>query len=80
MHFQKKKSQRKNRMIIDIKNLNKISKFDVYFMLLQINIISCVQNCKFISVINCVVFFHQWRVIEKNYHKLIVVIHRKTKQ
>ena len=32
VHLQNKKSQRKNRVVIDIKELNKMSKFDAYFM------------------------------------------------
>ena len=59
IHLSNKTSQRKNRVIVDIRNLNKIIEFDVYFMPLQSNIISCVQKCKYISIMNCVSFFHQ---------------------
>ena len=80
MHLQNKESQRKNRIIIDIKELNKMSKFDVYFMFFQFDIISVIQDCKFISIMNCAVFFHQWRMTSENRHKLIIVSHKNAKQ
>ena len=80
IRLQNKKSFRKNRVMIDIREFNKISEFDAYFMSLQSNIIFSIQKCKFISIINCVVFFHQWRVTMKNRHKLIVMSHRDSEQ
>lgn len=80
VHRQNKKSLRKDRMIVNIKNLNKISNFDAYFMSLQSDIISCLQDCKFIFVINCVVFFYQRRVFMKDRHKLIVITHKGVEQ
>ena len=80
VHLQNKKSQRKNRVMIDIRNLNKMSKFNVYFMFFQFDIISAIQNCKFISIMNCAVFFHQWQITSENRHKLTVVSHKNAKQ
>lgn len=67
-------------MMIDICELNKISKFDVYFMFLQFDIIFSMQKCKFISIMNCVAFFHQWRIVKKDKHKLIVITHKEFEQ
>ena len=80
MHLQGKEPQRKNRVMIDIRNLNKMSKFNVYFMFFQFDIISAIQNCKFISIMNCAVFFHQWQITSENRHKLTVVSHKNAKQ
>ena len=80
MHLSGKVPQRKNRVIVNIRNLNKIIEFDAYSMSFQSDIISCVQNCKYILIMNCASFFHQWRIAEKNRHKLIVIIHRKFEQ
>ena len=80
VHAQKKKPRRKNRVIMNIRNPNKISKFDAYFMSFQSDIISCLQKCKFISIMNCALFFHQWRVIIKNRHKLTMMTHREIEQ
>ena len=80
MHLQNKASLRKNRMIVDIKKFNKIFKFDAYFMFLQSDIISCLQKCKFISIMNCASFFHQWRIAEEDKHKLTMIIHKKAEQ
>lgn len=54
--FLKQKLFRKNQIIVNIHDLNKKFKFNVYFILLQLNIIFCLQNNKFTSIINCVVF------------------------
>ena len=40
---------RKNKVIIDIRDLNKITKLNIYFIFLQINIIVFVVECLYIS-------------------------------
>lgn len=80
VHSQGKAPLRKSRVIVDIKKLNKISEFDAYSMSLQSDIISCLQKCKFISIMNCASFFHQWRVAEEDRHKLTVITHRGAEQ
>ena len=80
VHLSEKKPQRKNRMMIDIRDLNKMSEFDAYFMSFQSDIISSIQNCKFISVMNCAAFFHQWRVAVEDRYKLTVITHRGAEQ
>ena len=51
-------SKRKNRVVVDIRDLNKIAITNFYFMSLQIDIIFFVTNCRYISVFNVVDFFH----------------------
>ena len=80
VHLQNKKFQRKNHVMINIRNLNKMSKFNVYFMFFQSDIISAIQNCKFISIMNCAVFFYQWRITSQNRHKFTIVSHKNAKQ
>ena len=67
-------------MIIDIKNLNKMSKSNDYFMSLQSNIINFVNECLYVNVKNAIDFFHQWLIRITNRHKLIVVSHRDNEQ
>ncbi len=50
---------RRDKVIIDIRDLNKIFEHDAYLMSLQFDILSKAQECSFISVMNCAVFFHQ---------------------
>ena len=80
IHTLNKSSKRKNKMIIDIKNFNKIFMFDAYSMTLQIDVITTVFDCFFISIMNCASFFHQWLVQLTNRYKLIVVNYWKSKQ
>jgi hypothetical protein len=71
--------QKKERVIINIRDLNAITLFDVYSLFLQSNIISAVKECHYLSIIDCASFFYQWRVYSENRHKLIVVSHRDQK-
>ena len=72
-------NEKKKRVVINIRELNVIIQFDVYFLSLQFEIISIVLNCQYITVIDCFVFFYQWRVHFKNRHKLTIVNHKKQK-
>ena len=67
--------ERKNRIVINIRDLNVIIQFDVYFVLLQSNIILIVRNCAYITIINCV-FFYQWRMHFSDRHKLTIINHK----
>ena len=73
-------SVRKDRVVVNIRELNKITQTDSYSMSLQTNITSAVTECDFISVFDAAVFFYQWNVRVENKHKLIVVFHREQKQ
>ena len=72
--------ERKGRVVVDIRGLNKISMFDAYFMSLQFDILSAVIDCSYISMMDCVDFFHQWLVRMMNRHKLTVISHRGSEQ
>ena len=71
-----KKSKRKKRAIIDIREFNKIIESNNYSMQLQFDITFVVQNCLYIIIVNCNEFFHQWRIRVNDKSKLIVVSHR----
>jgi hypothetical protein len=71
--------KKKNRVIVNIRELNKIVKSNSYSMFLQIDIIWTVAECKFIFVINATTFFYQFRVRKKDKHKLTIVFHREQK-
>ena len=53
-------NERKNRIIIDIRDLNKLAEKNSYSIYLQSNIISAVRECRFITTVDCASFFHQW--------------------
>ena len=80
VHFPNKPFIRKRRVVVDIRGLNKISESDVYPMPFQSNVISAVQGAKYIIVVDCTGFFHQWPVKRENQYKLIVVSHRNNEQ
>ena len=69
----------KSRSIINIKNLNVIIQSNAYSLPLQNEIIVVVRDCFYIFVIDCFVFFYQWRVYFFDRHKLTVINHRKQK-
>ena len=71
--------KKKDRVIVDIRDFNFITKLNAYSLSLQTNILIFVRKCKFISIIDCVNFFYQWRVHSNDKHKLIVMSHRKQK-
>ena len=52
-------SKRKKRVIVNIRDFNKIIFIDSYFISLQIDIIVAVIECRFIFVFDVVDFFHQ---------------------
>ena len=72
-------SKRKNRVVVDIRTLNAIFLFDFYSLSLQSEIIQAVHNCTFISIIDCISFFYQWRIYSQNRHKMTIVTHRDQK-
>ena len=72
--------KRKRRVIVNIRDFNKIIFINSYFISLQINIIVVVVDCRFISIFNVVDFFHQWLIKFVDRHKLTTVSHREQKQ
>ena len=75
-----KQSERKNRVVIDIRDLNKIIVIDFYSLLLQSDITFLMSRCYYIIVIDVADFFYQWRVNVANRFKLVVVSHRDQEQ
>ena len=73
-------SERKERVVVNIRDLNKIIFTDSYFMSLQFDIIAAMTECRFISIFDVVDFFHQWLVKLADRHKLTVVSHREQEQ
>ena len=80
VHLPGKPPERKGRVVIDIRGLNKISDFDAYPMQQQADIIAAIMGCPFISVMDAAAFFHQWLVRLADRHKLTVVSHRGSEQ
>lgn len=57
-HIVDEKSVRKSRILIDIRDLNKISIKNSYSLSLQADVISTIKNCYFITVIDAASFFY----------------------
>ena len=68
--------ERKGRVVVDIRALNKITLPDAYPVPLQSDILAAVSGAKFISTVDCSSFFYQWRVKPQDRHKLTVSSHR----
>ena len=75
-----KDPERKGRVVIDIRGLNKVTIPDSYPMPLQSDTTAAVRNAKYISVMDCASFFHQWLVQLKDRHKLTVLTYRGSEQ
>ena len=73
-------SKRKKRVVVNIRDLNKIILSDSYFMSLQFDIIVAMIECRFISIFDVVDFFHQWLIKFVDRHKLTIVSHREQEQ
>ena len=57
IHVFDKFSKRKNKIVVNIRKLNKISMFDAYSMILQNNIIILIMNSFYIFFMNATFFF-----------------------
>ena len=69
------KKNKKFKVMIDIRELNKITVFDAYSLSQQKNIIAAIHKVRYISMIDVTVFFHQWLVHSQNQLKLAVNTH-----
>lgn len=76
----KQESIYKNRVVVDIRKLNKIIEIDNYSMSLQSDIILTVTKREYISVFDVVAFFYQWNVRVKNRSNLTIILYRDQKQ
>ena len=73
-------SKKKSRVVINIRDLNKISITNSYSMSLQLIIIFVVIDCLYIFVFDVVEFFYQWLMFFIDKHKFIVISYREQKQ
>ena len=71
--------KRKNKIVTNIKKLNAITEFNIYFMFLQFNIIVLCANCMYINIINGIQYFHQFLIRKQDREKFIFVIHKNQK-
>lgn len=67
---------RKGRVVVDIRELNKITENDTYPLPLQSDIISLLLGYSYLSTIDAVGWFHQFSVARQDRHKFTVVSHR----
>ena len=72
--------ERKGRVVVDIRGLNKITVTDSYPLPLQSDITALVAGCRYITVVDAAGFFHQWLVKVSDRGKLTVVSHRGQEQ
>jgi len=66
---------RKERVVVDIRALNKITMPDAYSVPSQADILTAVHGVNFIFTVDCSAFFYQWRVKRAHRHQLTVVLH-----
>ena len=71
--------ERKERIVVNIKELNALTQSDAYSLSLQIDIIALLRDCFYIIVIDCFAFFYQQRVHSSDKHKLIVILYHDQK-
>ncbi len=70
---------RKNRIIVDIRDLNALLISDAYLVSSQSEIINDLFECKYLSMLDVNAFFYQWRVHSNDVYKQTIVIHREQK-
>ena len=80
IHFSNENFIKKNKTVINIRNLNKFVISNDYSMSLQFDVTSVINDCFYVNVMNVAEFFHQWliKIIDK--HKFIVISHQDSEQ
>ena len=68
--------ERKGRVVVDIRGLNKITVPDNHPLPLQDDIVTVVQGCTFVSVVDCSGQFHLFLVRRDHRQRFTVVSHR----
>ena len=66
--------------MINIRELNKITKSNDYLISLQSNVINSMNDCFYVNVINAIDFFYQWLIKIANKHKFIIVSYKNNEQ
>lgn len=69
-------NNKKKRMIIDIRELNKITETDIYLLSLQFEIITLLLKYSYLSIIDAIEWFHQFLVARCDKHKFTMINHR----
>ena len=72
--------ERKDRIVVDIKELNEIAEFDSYSLSLQSDVISTIVDYAYIFTIDVIEWFHQFNVRRNDRSKFIIVNHREQKK
>ena len=67
---------KKGCVVINIWGLNAIIEDDSYPLPLQLDIIALIAGYQFISTVDAVGYFHQFRVRAEDWHKLTIVSYR----
>ena len=68
--------ERKGRVVVDIRALNKVTMSDAYPVSSQAEILAEVKDSTFISTVDAASFFYQWWVKRHHRHRLTVASHR----
>ncbi len=68
---------RKERMIVDLRNLNEMIEINNYSMKQQSEIIAVVAKYSHIFIVDAIDYFHQFLVHRSNHSKFIIVSHRE---
>jgi hypothetical protein len=71
---------RKERAVINMRDLNAIIVSDAYSMSTQTNITVVVTKCQYIFVMNVLKYFYQWAVKFDDRHKLTIISHKEQEQ
>ncbi len=74
-----KNDVRKDKAVVNIKDLNASLISNVYLVLSQFEIIDDLLECKYLSTLNANGFFYQWRVHSNDVYKQTIVTHRDQK-
>ncbi len=74
-----KNDVRKDKIIVNIQDLNALLISNVYSVSSQSEIIDDLLECKYLSILNVNAFFYQWRVHSKDVYKQTIMIHREQK-
>ena len=67
---------KKERVVIDLRGVNKIAEPDIYPLPTQEEILQLLQDKYFISVVDARKMFHQWPIRKEHRNHLAVISHR----
>lgn len=73
------KRERKVYAVVNIRKLNDLVIPDVYFFLLQSNIIVSIQGCTNLALLDATSFFYHWLLHPNHQYMFTVVTHRRQK-